>query len=69
MENRMKSKIISVGTYRLIIDTGFKLDLHDIFYVPSVSKNLVFLVKLNLEGFSFTFVNLRFRMIKKFYFG
>ena len=53
-------------TYRLITDTRFQLDLYDVFYVPSVSKNLVSLSKLNLGDFSFTFVNLSFKLIKNF---
>ena len=62
----MKSKIISVRICRLITDTRSQLDLHDAFYIPSVSKNLVSLSKFDLEDFSFTFVNFSFKLIKYF---
>jgi len=42
-----------VGSYRLILDTGFYLDLMDIFYVPSISRNLVSLSKFDVVGYSF----------------
>ena len=66
MKNWMKFKIISVGTCRLIIDIRFKLYLHDVFYVPSVFRNLVSLSKLDLEGFSFIFMNSNFKLMKNF---
>ena len=64
--NWIKFKVILVETCRFIIDTGFKLDLYDVFCVPSVSKNLVSLAKLDLEDFSFIFVNSNFRLMKNF---
>ena len=66
MRNRMKSKIILVRTSRLIIDIGFRLDLRIVFYVPSVSRNLISLSKLDLESFSFIFVNSSFKLMKNF---
>ena len=38
----------AIGTYRLILNTGFYLDLMDTFYVPSISRNLVSLSKLDV---------------------
>jgi len=32
----------AVKTYRLILDTGYHLDLMDTFYVPSITRNLIF---------------------------
>jgi len=43
----------AVGTYRLILDTRFYLDLMNTFYVPSISRNLVSLSKLDVVRYSF----------------
>ena len=48
MGNREKVPVEVVGTYRLIFDAGFYLDLMDTFYIPSISRNLVSLSLLNL---------------------
>ena len=66
MNNQMKFKIISVRTYRIIIDIEFQLDLHDAFYIFLVSKNLISLSKLDLEDFLFIFINLNFKLMKTF---
>ena len=55
MGNRMKASIEGIGTYRLILDNGHHLDLIDTFYVPSVSRNLVSLLKLDVSRFTFKF--------------
>ncbi|KAK9128170.1 hypothetical protein Syun_016967 [Stephania yunnanensis] len=41
MGNRMKARIEGIGTYRLILDTGYFLDLEKCLYVPECSSNLV----------------------------
>ena len=64
MSNLSKSKVKAVGTYRLRLDTGHYLDLHDVFYVPSVSRNLISLPKLDGLGYTFFFENSEFRMFK-----
>ena len=66
MGSRIKSQVISVGIYKLIADTEFHLHLHDVFYVPSIFRNLISLSKLDLEGFLFIFINSNFKLIKKF---
>ncbi|XP_012850957.1 PREDICTED: uncharacterized protein LOC105970669 [Erythranthe guttata] len=52
MGNRVKSKVAFVGTYRLILETGHKMDIENTFYVPSFSRNLVSLSKLDVCGYS-----------------
>ncbi|KAA0042825.1 Retrovirus-related Pol polyprotein from transposon TNT 1-94 [Cucumis melo var. makuwa] len=47
MGNRVKVPVEAVGTYRLTLDTGHHLDLFDTFYVPSISRNLISLSKLD----------------------
>lgn len=57
MGNRMKVPVEAVGTYRLILDTGHHLDLLKTLYVPSISRNLISLSKLDVDGYSFKFGN------------
>ena len=51
----MKTPVEAVGTYRLILDSGHHLDLLETFYVPSISRNLVSLSKLDKVGYVFKF--------------
>ena len=55
MGNRLKAEVVAVGTYRLILETGHQMDLEDTFYVPSISRNLVSLPKLDRVGYSVLF--------------
>ena len=64
MGNREKVPVEAVGTYHLILNTGFYLDLLDTFYVPSISRNLISLSKLDLAGYSFKFGNGCFSLYK-----
>ena len=56
-----------VETYRLILDTEFYLDLMDTFYVPSISRNLVSLSKLDVVRYSFKFGNGCFSIYQRTY--
>ena len=55
MGNRLKVGVIVVGTYRLVLETGYRMDLLNTFYVPSISRNLVSLSKLDATGYSVLF--------------
>ena len=65
MRNREKVLVEVVGTYHLILDIVFHLDLIDTFYVPSISRNLVSLSKLDVAGYSFKFRNGCFSLYKR----
>ena len=39
--NGMRSHVEAVGTFRLVLETNFVLDLENTLYVPSFSKNLI----------------------------
>jgi len=54
----------AVGTYRLKLDTGHRLDLLKTLYVPSLFKNLVSLSRLDVTGYSFNFGNGCFSLFK-----
>ena len=55
MGNRLKAEVIAVETNRQIIEKGHQMDLEDTFYVPSISRNLVSLSKLDRVGYSVLF--------------
>ena len=51
----MKAPVEVVGNYCLILDSGHHLDLLETFYVPSISRNLVSLSKLDKVVYVFKF--------------
>ncbi|KAL6327955.1 hypothetical protein AAG906_031299 [Vitis piasezkii] len=55
MGNRLKVEVVVVGTYRLLLEMGHQMDLLNTFYVPSISRNLVSLSKLDATGYSVLF--------------
>ncbi|KAA0056423.1 Retrovirus-related Pol polyprotein from transposon TNT 1-94 [Cucumis melo var. makuwa] len=57
MGNRVKVSVEAVGTYRLTLDTGHHLDLFDTFYIPSISRNLISLSKLDTSEFDLSIDN------------
>ncbi|KAG8382445.1 hypothetical protein BUALT_Bualt05G0078000 [Buddleja alternifolia] len=65
MGNRMKAPIEGIGTYRVVLDSGCNLDLFQTLYVPSLSKNLVSLSKLDAKGFMFKGGNGCFNLYNK----
>ena len=51
MGNGMKSSIEGIGTYHLILESEYVLDLYSTLYVPSLSRNLISVSKLDNSGF------------------
>ena len=64
MGNRMKVKIEGIGNYHLILQTKHHLDLLQTLYVPLVSRNLIFLSRLDVFGFDFKFGHGCFNLYK-----
>jgi len=64
MHNKEKVLVEAVGTYRLILNTEYHLDLIDTFYVPSITRNFIFLSKLHVDRYSFKFGNGCFNLFK-----
>ena len=60
----MKAPIKGIGTYRMVLGSGYHQDPYQTLYVPSVSKNLIPLSKLNIVGFSFKIENGCFSLFK-----
>ena len=50
----------AIGTYRLFLDTNKHIDLFQTFYVPSLSRNLVSLPELDIDGY---FINLGIKVL------
>ena len=65
MGNRIKAPIEGIRTYRLVLDTRCHLDLLQTFYVPSLSRNLVSISKLDVIRFTFKFGNGCFNLFNK----
>jgi len=49
----MGSHVEAVGTYKLVLKSGFQLDLESTFYVPSFSRNLVSVLVIDLIFMTF----------------
>ena len=64
MGNRNKVPVKGIGTYRLVLDTRHYLDLFQTLYVPTFSRNLVSLPKLDVAGFVFKFGSGSFSLFK-----
>ena len=64
MGNKEKVPVEAVGTYRLILDIRYHLDLMDTFYIPSITRNLISLSKLHVVRYSFKFGNGCFSLFK-----
>jgi len=60
----VKAPVEAIEIYCLKLDAGHRLDLLDTLYVPSLSRNLVSLSKLDLTGYSFNFGNGCFNLFK-----
>ena len=60
----MKASNKGIRTYRLILDSGYQLDLSDTIYVPSISRNLISVSKLYVCGFNGKFGSNTFSLFK-----
>ncbi|CAD5184495.1 unnamed protein product, partial [Musa acuminata subsp. malaccensis] len=53
--NELTSMLISMGTYRLRLETGHLMDLVDTCYVPTISRNLISLSRIDELGYYISF--------------
>ena len=56
VENRARVAAVVVGTYPLRLPSGLDLVLKDCYYVPTVSKNLIYVSCLAVEGYVISFL-------------
>ena len=55
----------AIGTYKLVLSSGFVLELEKTFYVLSFSRNLISVSRLVPLGYSFNFSNLSLSLFYK----
>jgi GAG-pre-integrase domain len=60
--NGLEAEVEIVGTLRLMLKSGFILDLHDVVYIPSMIRNLISVSRLDACGFMFQFGNNELRL-------
>jgi hypothetical protein len=53
----MRLHVEAVGTYMLVIENGYILDLENTFYVPSFSRNLISISRLVHLSYNFNFIS------------
>ena len=64
--NKVGSHVESIGTYSLVLDNGYVLDLEMTFYIPSFSRNLISVSRLVPLGYSFKFSYCTFNLFCKY---
>ena len=60
MGDDKSAEVEAIGTFRLLLRTGFYLDLNETFIVPSFRRNLISISVLDKFGFSCLFGNSKF---------
>ncbi|KAK3021905.1 hypothetical protein RJ639_047622 [Escallonia herrerae] len=60
--NGEKAQVEAVGTLRLVLESGFNLDLVDTVYVLGMTRNLISISRLEAYGYSFKFENKGFSL-------
>ncbi|KAK2979288.1 hypothetical protein RJ640_013252 [Escallonia rubra] len=60
--NGEKAQVEAVGTLRLVLESDFNLDLVYTVYVPSMTRNLISVSRLDAYGYSFKFENKDFSL-------
>lgn len=68
MGNRMKALIEGIGTYQLILNSGYQLELEKCLYVPECARNLVSAGVLDKLGYKFEIGSGVFKLCKDMYY-
>ena len=61
--NRVEAEVETIGDLSLELDDGFILQLLDIFYVPSLRRNLISVSRLDDDGYDCYFGNGKCRIV------
>ena len=59
-----KAKVVAIGHFKILLRTGFYLDLYETFVVPSFRRNLISVYGLDKNGFSCKFENRIFSLFQ-----
>jgi hypothetical protein len=55
--NSVEAEVEAIGELPLELNNGFILHLHNVLYIPSLSRNLIFVLCLDDDGFDCQFGN------------
>ena len=55
--NRVEAEVEAIGDLSLELDDGFRLQLSDILYIPSLCRNLISVSRLDDDGYDCHFGN------------
>jgi hypothetical protein len=61
---KLFSQVEAIGTFRIILKSGYVLNLENVFFIPKFSRNLIYVSKLDDVGFGFWFINSTFSIFK-----
>ena len=61
--NGVEAEVEVIGDLSLKLDDGFRLQLSDILYVPSLRRNLISVSRLYDDGYDCHFVNSKCRIV------
>ena len=64
MGDSSRAKVDIMGIIKLKLAIGYVLELQEIFYVPSIGRNLLFISLLDSQGYIFLFGNNKVEMYK-----
>ena len=62
--NGQQVAALAVGTYDLALPSGLILELNNCYYVPAVSRNIISVSSLDLDGFHFIIKNNNFSIYR-----
>ncbi|KAL5812818.1 hypothetical protein ACOSQ3_027768 [Xanthoceras sorbifolium] len=62
MGDEKSVEVEAIGTFRLLLGTGYYLDLKDTFVIPSIRQNLVLIFLLDKFGYYCSFGNNQFSL-------
>lgn len=57
VDNGSRVNVEKIGSYVIDLPSGFRLELNNCYFVPSITKNIISIPVLDNEGFSFRFAN------------
>ena len=55
--NGVRVAALAVGTFQLLLPSGMVLELNNCYYVPAISRNIIFVSCLDVKGFHFIIKN------------
>ncbi|XP_042964735.1 uncharacterized protein LOC122298959 [Carya illinoinensis] len=62
--NGTQVPVVGVGTLRLLLESRHCLDLFDTLYVPTISRNLISMSRLDYDGYALVFDNKGFHLLR-----